>query len=402
MLPDSYKAFLRTSNGWARTTPFVGRIRVTQDVEWFRTENEQWIEVYSASGSRIKDAKYYVYTEEGAAEFRAKHLASVLQISDVDDGVYLLNPEAVTPDGEWEAWFFANWLPGAKRFPSFAHLILHEYQMFAGLYELEPTDFGLQALTSFPADVPRVAAERTPTKSRTAPSRETLIEQMRSTDAKLRSKAVRVFLGQLKGRRKATRSADLVGQLADLFRDSQDAAVRAACISALTELAEDDQPPAAFLEALSDADPGVVLTGISALTYFPDSRAVEPLCRFIDSRVNALFNESAMSQLGEMGNERAVPTLLNVLLDVDNEFDQSFGTAAIALAQCGSAGFDALVKAHAHEDPRIRLAAVVGLDVSGNPKAKSLLEQSANDSDSRVRDRARIRTRSFLFRNKRS
>ncbi len=277
ILPDSYKAFLRTSNGWARTTPFVDRIRATQDVEWFRTENEQWIEVYSASGYRIRDAKYYVYSEEGAAEYRAKHLASVLQISDVDDGVYLLNPEAVTPDGEWEAWFFANWLPGAKRFPSFAHLMLHEYRMFAGLYELEPTDFGLQALTSFPADVPRVAADRTPTKSRTAPSLETLIEQMRSTDAKLRAKAVRVFLGQLKGRRNAARPADLVGPLTDLFHDSKDAAVRAACISALTELAEDEQPPAPLLEALSDSDPGVVLTGIFAS---PISRIGGPSNRF--------------------------------------------------------------------------------------------------------------------------
>src|SRR5262249_28866812 len=38
----------------------------------------------------------------------------------------LLNPMVVWPDGEWEAWFFANWLPGAARYPSFADWICYE------------------------------------------------------------------------------------------------------------------------------------------------------------------------------------------------------------------------------------------------------------------------------------
>ena len=28
---------------------------------------------------------------------------------------FLLNPEIRTADGEWEAWVFANWFPGARR-----------------------------------------------------------------------------------------------------------------------------------------------------------------------------------------------------------------------------------------------------------------------------------------------
>ena len=30
------------------------------------------------------------------------------------------------PEGEWEAWFFANWLPGATRYHSFAELMQQE------------------------------------------------------------------------------------------------------------------------------------------------------------------------------------------------------------------------------------------------------------------------------------
>src|SRR5690606_3968544 len=47
-------------------------------------------------------------------------LASTLQLSDKGDAaILLLQPERVGPDGEWEAWFMASWIPGAYRFPSF-------------------------------------------------------------------------------------------------------------------------------------------------------------------------------------------------------------------------------------------------------------------------------------------
>ena len=116
-LPESYKAFLLTTNGWRRPTAFINRLRPTQDVNWFRVENEQWVEVYSESGSTLPDEEYYKYGKDGASDHRAEHMFSLLQISDVEDGVYLLNPEAVTPDGEWEAWFFANWIPERTALP---------------------------------------------------------------------------------------------------------------------------------------------------------------------------------------------------------------------------------------------------------------------------------------------
>ncbi|MCY2952989.1 MAG: HEAT repeat domain-containing protein [Planctomycetota bacterium] len=391
ILPPSYRAFLLTSNGWRRTTRFIDRIRPTQEVNWFRVENEQWVEVYSDSGSPLADEEYYDYGEDGAPDHRNGHMPSLLQISDVDDGVYLLNPEGVTPDGEWEAWFFANWVPGAKRYPSFAHLMLHEYRSFACLGGVKGADRGLPTLEAPGPDVPRVPAQRIRKKAAKAPSLESLIEQMRSPDERPRAKAVRTFFGKLKERPRAKRRPDLVQPLADLFYASRDVGVRCACVAALTELAENGPAPGPLYDALSDPDPEVVLQGIFAITYFPDPRVLEPLCRFIESRANVLFNESAMQALREMGDERAVPTLVNVLLDTRNSFDQSFCTAAIALAQCGSRGFDALVVALGHEDARVRLAAVVGLDTSGDPRAAAYLDRMEGDPDPSVRDRARVR-----------
>ena len=399
-LPPSYRAFLLTSNGWRRTTPFIDRIRPIQEVNWFSAENEQWVEAYSDNDVTMTDAEYYGYSDDGAPGYRAEHMSSLVQISDVDDGVYLLNPEVVTPDQEWEAWFFANWAPGAMRFPSFAHLMLHEYRSFVRLQGVSVDSGELPELTTFASDVPRRPVERTRQKKNAAqaPSLEELIVGMQSTDAKQRAKAVRIFCGKLRGRRTAKRRPGLIQPLVDLFQVSSDAQVRAACVSGLTELAKDGAAPAPLLAALSDSHPGVVLSGIFALTYFPDKRAIEPLCRFIESRENVLFNENAMSQLGEMGDARAVPTLLSVLLDTANPHDQSFGTAALALARCGPSGFEALKTAHGHDDPRVRFAAVVGLDISGDPRAEPLLEESKTDMDPHVRNRANMRMGSNLFR----
>ena len=63
--------------------------------------------------------------------FRVEYLESALEVSEEgDSAVYLLNPEVVTADGEWEAWFFANWLPGASRYRSFTELMEAEYRTF--------------------------------------------------------------------------------------------------------------------------------------------------------------------------------------------------------------------------------------------------------------------------------
>lgn len=388
MLPPSYKSFLLTTNGWRVTTPFIYRIRPASEVEWFRIENEQWVELYQESGSDEDDDEYYRYTENGALGHRGAHMPSLVQISDVGDGVYLLNPQAVTPDGEWEAWFFANWVPGAMRYPSLAHLLLHDYGTFRQTMKVQGPMIKLPELATPKPTAPRIPAERIGEKPPKAPSIESLVDEMQSLDEKARNRAVRTFFGKLKGRPRAKRRPDLSAILIQLFYRSEFPDVRAACIAGLTELAEDSPPAKPLLDALSDANPGVVLQGIFALSYFPDERAVEALCRFIESEVNSLFNESAMNQLGAIGDPKAVPTLAKVLFNTGNKLAQTFSTAGYNIGRCGREGVDVLIGALEHADPRIRHAAVVGIAISNDPRADACLKRMKNDPDQTVRQRA--------------
>jgi hypothetical protein len=51
-------------------------------------------------------------------------LGDTIVVSTTDDmRVLLLNPARIDASGEWEAWDFATWYPGAYRYPSFGRLI---------------------------------------------------------------------------------------------------------------------------------------------------------------------------------------------------------------------------------------------------------------------------------------
>ncbi len=134
-LPPSYRQFLQTSNGWMNSGGSIYRIWSTNEIAWFRERNQQWIGAYSAPAYNlpaISDRDYYVYgKDQDPVTLRVEYLQTALEISDVGDAaVYLLNPQVVTKEGEWEAWFFANWLPGAARYRSFQELMEAEYQNF--------------------------------------------------------------------------------------------------------------------------------------------------------------------------------------------------------------------------------------------------------------------------------
>ncbi|MDP9310171.1 MAG: SMI1/KNR4 family protein [Chloroflexota bacterium] len=119
-LPPSYRAFLQTSNGWRQPGWFVSRLWAVDNVEWFHVRHQHdWIEPW-----RIGEEEY-------AVDGEAQTLRTALEISDVGDAaVYLLNPHVITADNEWEAWFFASWVPGSIRYPSFWDLMQAEYTSF--------------------------------------------------------------------------------------------------------------------------------------------------------------------------------------------------------------------------------------------------------------------------------
>jgi hypothetical protein len=148
-LPLSYRSFLAETNGWRQWGPFIYKLWPCSEVCWFRERNQEWIDAYvhpENNGIQIvypegqsppeprpvTDDEYFVYgKEQNSCRFRTEYLQSALEISDVgDSAILLLNPEVVNEEGEWEAWLFANWMPGAHRYRSFRELMEEEHESF--------------------------------------------------------------------------------------------------------------------------------------------------------------------------------------------------------------------------------------------------------------------------------
>ncbi len=394
-LPPSYTSFLRTTNGFLRPTRFVGRILPADEVTWLTTHNQPLIDIYSTTNSDLSDADYFDYANN-AAHIRSAHIEHFVQITDDGDGLYLLNPEVVTADGEWEALLFANWLPGFRRYPSFGHLMIDQYKSFAELHKVSLSADALPALPTPDPKDPRTAARKKRKKAAPPPpplSIGELIDQLQNPDDKQRTQAVKVLSKQLKGRPFAKRRQDLVPKLTDIFNQSKDPQVRAVCVAALTEMAEKFQPPPLFA-ALSDSDPAVVLQGIFALTYFRDKRAVPILCQRVESR--APFWPQAVERLSDFADPRAIPTLVAVVMAPDGVSDQDLNTTAVTIGRFRPDSFPHLAGKANHPDSRVRFAVACGLDVSRHPDAGALLDKLQSDPDDKVRKRAANRVGHML------
>ncbi len=137
-LPPSYRSFLGVSNGWLHPGPFIYDLWPATRIAWFAERNQGWIDAYTEPYGKLPslaDEGYFVYGEEqDSVKFLIEYLQTALQISEEgDSAVYLLNPQVVTPEGEWEAWFFANWAPGATRYRSFRTMMQAERESFLRL-----------------------------------------------------------------------------------------------------------------------------------------------------------------------------------------------------------------------------------------------------------------------------
>jgi hypothetical protein len=135
-LPPSYRAFLVTTNGWCDAGFFIHKLWPVQEIEWYAARHQDLIDAWMSGVSYygpappVSDEEYFVYGDQQAA-LRDEYLQTALEISeDTGDGVCLLNPKVVFPDREWEAWFFAHWIPGAHRYRSFWDLMQAERASF--------------------------------------------------------------------------------------------------------------------------------------------------------------------------------------------------------------------------------------------------------------------------------
>ncbi|TQM75065.1 SMI1/KNR4 family protein [Thermopolyspora flexuosa] len=126
-LPPSYRRFLLSSNGLGNDEE-DSRLLGIEEVGWLRDIDpsvaESWSEPRSGDSWSVPDELYFVYgPEQDPIHLRREYVSDTLLIGYWDDGVVLLNPHVKTPEGEWEAWHLAPWLPGATRYRSFQELI---------------------------------------------------------------------------------------------------------------------------------------------------------------------------------------------------------------------------------------------------------------------------------------
>jgi len=138
VLPPSYKAFLKESNGFKQLSCFIWNILPLDKVRWLKDFDPDfyWLYANELNDFNPIDEIYFTYGEEqNTVNFRSDYLTKTLAVSGWgDSAILLLNPEVKFGD-EWEAWMFANWYPGATRYKSFEELMKVEYSGYLKLIQ---------------------------------------------------------------------------------------------------------------------------------------------------------------------------------------------------------------------------------------------------------------------------
>lgn len=141
-LPPSYRAFLMTTNGWRQLADWMpahaGRFWSVEEIDWYSARHQDRIDAwmdgvrYGGGPSEVPDEEYLVYGPgQDCCNLRHEYFQTNLEVSDNGDSAqYMLNPKVVTPEGEWEAWFFATWYAGASRYRSFQEMMQDRYEDF--------------------------------------------------------------------------------------------------------------------------------------------------------------------------------------------------------------------------------------------------------------------------------
>ncbi|MGW4469776.1 SMI1/KNR4 family protein [Nonomuraea sp. NPDC004354] len=129
-LPPSYRQYLQAANGWDIVGYGEGHLASATEIGWLRDVDPDIALGWSDEDlPPVSDEEYFTYDEgqDCCLHFRTEYIPDTLWIGEHDEGAFLLNPHIMTPDGEWEAWFMASWLPGATRFRSFWDLMRDQY-----------------------------------------------------------------------------------------------------------------------------------------------------------------------------------------------------------------------------------------------------------------------------------
>ena len=125
--PRSYREFLKVSNGLcaAHSSCFYS----VEEVDQYAVNEQDYIDrfknKYRQDWKPIPDEE--IYGEEQIPFcISPKHLQTALEISTYEANnlaIFLLNPQVVTSDGEWEAWYFDTKEGDAMRYRSFGEMM---------------------------------------------------------------------------------------------------------------------------------------------------------------------------------------------------------------------------------------------------------------------------------------
>lgn len=122
-LPPSYRSFLSISNGWSPFSTFVKRLLPVQEIERFGiAKPDRLAAILDWQEDDISDSDYLDYENPRHRQaIRPRYYADSILASEGWGGgeLVLLNPNIITADGEWETIFFANWIPGNRRYRTF-------------------------------------------------------------------------------------------------------------------------------------------------------------------------------------------------------------------------------------------------------------------------------------------
>ncbi len=363
VLPPSYRSFLKVTNGWQGVSRSVPILRPVKALRWFGKEHRGWADAYQ-SHPRVEtfDKEYFNYQTVDVADFEPNHLKNGLCISEVgDDAVALLNPMVIWPDGEWETWLFANWLPGAMRFRSFAEWMrFAQAEFLAERFEHRITSDELPTVYRDPPGK-TIRRIRPAPKSYTLPQ---LLKGLASSDEWVRKKAVK--------RMGTIRTKEAMNLLINAMKSDPSGYVQWEAAESLGKLGF-VEAVGALIEASQDLEPNNS-TAIAALARIRDERGLQHLLKVV--REGGLHAGVAAHQLLERGDRRVIDATKHLLSTVTgNDLGDVY---AETIAQFGTQEvLDVLGPLTGHSEAQVRMRGVRGIAMlSAFAKEKAIKEKA--------------------------
>lgn len=118
LLPDDYKDFLKTTNGLLAFPILNPELSPIEKIDFLKNiERPEIFELYKGYPAEENDT-------ESLEEYVSRAL--LISVHPEEQMIWLIPPKEEF--GNWQTWFFGNWVPGENRYPSFRHFIEEQIQ----------------------------------------------------------------------------------------------------------------------------------------------------------------------------------------------------------------------------------------------------------------------------------